>query len=206
MIRISSLSKSYGSRVLFNQYSLEIEDREFVVFTGKSGCGKTTLLNMIGGIETVDDGEVVVNGFHVSKGKNLKQYYQSCVGFLFQNFALMENKTVEENLNIIQKKSRTDIDMDTALKYVGMEHSEKQKICYLSGGEQQRIALARLLMKKSDVILADEPTGSLDRQNALKVIELLHAFQDMGKTIIMVTHDLSLITNRMKRIDLPVKS
>ena len=183
MIRIEGLCKAFGEHVLFKDFSLEVKDKEFGVFTGVSGCGKTTLLNMIGGIEPVDAGRILVDDLEITKARNLQTYYRSYVGFLFQNFALVERKTVEENLNMIQKSARSGIGMQEALERVGMQGKEKQKVYSLSGGEQQRIALARLMMKQCRMILADEPTGSLDKANAKQVMEILKSFTEMGKTI-----------------------
>lgn len=202
MIRISGLRKAFDTQIIFDDFSLEIQDGEFVVFTGKSGCGKTTLLNMIGGIEPVDDGQIVVDNLDISRMRNLRTYFCKHVGFLFQNFALVEGKTVEDNLQMIRKDARTSITMNEALERVGMRGKEKQKVYSLSGGEQQRIALARLMMKQCSLILADEPTGSLDRDNSTRVMELLTAFPAMGKTVIMVTHDPTLINSSMRRIEL----
>lgn len=200
MIRIQNLKKSFGDHVIFDDYSLTIQDREFAVFTGPSGCGKTTLLNMIGGIENCDSGSILIDGLDISKAKNLRLYYRKYVGFLFQNFALIERKTVRENLELIKQNARSGISMQEALERVGMAGRENQMVYALSGGEQQRIALARLMMKQCTLILADEPTGSLDRQNALEVMDILTSFQEIGKTVIMVTHDPSLITPEMHRI------
>lgn len=200
MVKIKALYKAFGEHVLFKNYSLNIAQNEFVVFTGASGCGKTTLLNMIGGIEPVDDGSIIVDGITITKEKNLRRYFQKSIGFLFQNFALVDEMTVEENLNLIKKNARSDISMLDALQRVGMEGREKQKVYSLSGGEQQRVALARLMMKTCSLILADEPTGSLDRRNAEQVMNILCSFQKMSKTVIMVTHDPTLIDDSMRKI------
>ncbi len=200
MIRIENLKKAFDTHVIFDGFSQEIPDREFVVFTGASGCGKTTLLNMIGGIEPADSGEIIVDDLNITKTKNLKTYFRQYVGFLFQNFALVENKTVEENLKMVRDQARSKVSMNEALDRVGMLGREKQKVFSLSGGEQQRIALARLMMKQCRVVLADEPTGSLDRANAEQVMRILKSFSDMGKTVIMVTHDPTLIDDSMRRI------
>ena len=202
MIQIKKLKKSFGEHTIFSDFSLNIETNDFVVFTGISGCGKTTLLNMIGGIETVDSGSIIVDDLDITNQKNLRDYYKNYVGFLFQNFALVERKTVEENLNLVCKNARSNVPLRVALEKVGMSGKEKQKVYSLSGGEQQRIALARLMMKKCSVVLADEPTGSLDRSNAIQVIEILKSFQDLGKTVVMVTHDPTLITEKMHEIRL----
>ena len=147
---------------------------------------------MIGGIEYPDSGSIIVNGFDVSKKKKQK-YFSEVVGFLFQNFALLENKTVLENLNLIKKTGRTDISIDEALKKVGLEKEKNKKVYKLSGGEQQRVALARLMIKKCSVLLADEPTGSLDKKNSEIVMKILHDLNRQGKTVIVVTHDDNII-------------
>ena len=206
MIKINRLNKAFDDHVIFKDFSLSINDGEFVVFTGVSGCGKTTLLNMLGGIEPIDSGTIIVDELDITVKKNLRAYYQTHVGFLFQNFALVDRKTVEENLRILKKNARSDISMTKALDMVGMSGKEKQKVFSLSGGEQQRIALARLLMKKCSLILADEPTGSLDKSNAIQVIKILESFHELGKTIIMVTHDPTLISESMREIHLTANS
>lgn len=202
MIQINHVKKTIGGHVIFDDLSMQIADREFAVLTGPSGCGKTTLLHMIGGIEPVDSGDILVGDFNVAKGKNLMHYYRHEVGFLFQNFALVERKTVAENLGMIRKDARSSLSMADALRRVGMAGKEKQMVYSLSGGEQQRIALARLMMKQCSLILADEPTGSLDPNNAAQVVEILKSFSEMGKTVIMVTHAPNLIEPSMRHIAL----
>ncbi|MFJ7405712.1 MULTISPECIES: ABC transporter ATP-binding protein [unclassified Lysinibacillus] len=189
MIEIKSLSKSFGNRELFKDFSLTIQDGEFIVFSGPSGCGKTTLLNMIGAIEQIDSGEILVDKIDISQKKNQLNYFGNMVGFLFQNFALIEDKTVNFNLKMIKQKNRSSISIEEALNSVGLLNKLNDKIYTLSGGEQQRIALARLMIKKCDIILADEPTGSLDKANADVVINILKNMNEYGKTIILVTHD-----------------
>lgn len=202
MIQINHVKKAIGGHVIFDDLSMQIADREFAVLTGPSGCGKTTLLHMIGGIEPVDSGDILVGDFNVAKGKNLMHYYRHEVGFLFQNFALVERKTVADNLGMIRKDARSSLSMADALRRVGMAGKEKQMVYSLSGGEQQRIALARLMMKQCSLILADEPTGSLDQNNAAQVMEILKSFSEMGKTVIMVTHAPNLIEPSMRHIAL----
>ncbi|MGE7843809.1 ATP-binding cassette domain-containing protein [Lysinibacillus sp. NPDC093712] len=189
MIEIKNLSKSFGNRELFKDFSLTIQDGEFIVFSGPSGCGKTTLLNMIGAIEQIDSGKILVDKMDISQKKNQLNYFGNKVGFLFQNFALIEDKTVSYNLKMIKQKNRSSISLEEALNSVGLLNKLNDKIYTLSGGEQQRIALARLMIKKCDIILADEPTGSLDKANADVVINILKNMNEDGKTIILVTHD-----------------
>ena len=189
LIELHNVCKSFGDKVLFDNFNFTIDAGEFVVITGESGCGKTTLLNMIGGLEPVSKGKINANGLEITNTKNLKEYYRDTVGFVFQNFALVEQKTVEENLLMVHSKGKSGVMVEEALQSVGMETSLKQKVYSLSGGEQQRIALARLRLKNCQLILADEPTGSLDRKNGQMVIKMLHQLNYEGKTVLMVTHD-----------------
>ena len=189
MIEGIELSKRFEGRVLFENFNFKIESGEFVCFSGVSGCGKTTLLNMIGMIEPFDSGKLLIDGEAIVTPKQRMQYFQKKLGFLFQNFALVENKTVEQNLKLIRKQDRTSLTMEEALKRVGLSGVLKQKVYTLSGGEQQRVALARLFFKQSEIILADEPTGSLDEANADRIMQILKELHQEGKTIILVTHD-----------------
>lgn len=189
MIEGIELSKRFEGRVLFENFNFKIESGEFVCFSGVSGCGKTTLLNMIGMIEPFDSGKLLIDGEAMVTQKQRMQYFRKKLGFLFQNFALVENKTVEQNLKLIRKQDRTNLTMEEALKRVGLSGVLKQKVYTLSGGEQQRVALARLFFKQSEIILADEPTGSLDEANANRIMQILKELHQEGKTIILVTHD-----------------
>lgn len=202
MITIKNLSKSFGEKNLFENYSLQINDGEFVIFTGVSGCGKTTLLNMIGSLEKADRGEITVDGMDITQKKNQREYLKRKVGFLFQNFALVDNKTVEENLKLVKNDCRSGVSIEEALEMVGLSDKAKQKVYSLSGGEQQRAALARLIVKKCDCVLADEPTGSLDRKNADTVFSILEKINESGKTVIMVTHDESFREKGKRVIEL----
>ena len=203
MIKFEKVSKAFGEHILFRGLTFEIADGEFVIFSGASGCGKTTLLNMIGGLEKLSGGTILVDGIDISKRSNQLEYFRSKVGFLFQNFALVENKTVRQNLELVRKKNRSEVSIEQAVERVGLSDKLDAKVYTLSGGEQQRIALARLMVKKCDLILADEPTGSLDKANAEKIMQILKALNtEQGKTVIMVTHDEELKKQGSRVIEL----
>lgn len=202
MITIQNLCKRFGDKVLFENYNLSIPDGEFVVFSGESGCGKTTLLNMIGCLEKPDSGCIIIDGIDIWKTKRKRELFSYKLGFLFQSFALLEDKTVLQNLNIINKKYRSAMSPEEALELVGLSDAMNTKVYKLSGGEQQRVALARLMLKQCDVILADEPTGSLDEKNADIVMDILHQINETGKTVILVTHNDRIIKNESRVVKL----
>lgn len=189
MIEIKNVSKSFNKIPLFENLNLVIQDGEYVVLSGKSGCGKTTILNMIGALEKIDSGEILVDGKNINKLNNKMKFFQNKVGFLFQNFALVDNKTVYQNLDVVYDKSRSGVTIEQALEQVGLSDKKNTKVFQLSGGEQQRVAIARLLIKKCDLILADEPTGSLDKENGDRIMDLLENLHKQGKTIVLVTHN-----------------
>ena len=200
MIEIRNLNKSFGEHKVLDNFSLTINDGELVIISGSSGAGKTTLLNIIGFLEPFDSGSVTVDGYELSKRKNQQEYLMNKVGFLFQNFALIESKTVRQNLEIVKPDARSEYSIEKALDCVGLSDKISNKIYTLSGGEQQRIALARLFLKKCDIVLADEPTGSLDKHNAEIVLSLLKDLNRQGKTVIIVTHDESIKASLGARI------
>ena len=190
MIQRVNLTKRYAKREVIKDLSFSIADGEFVCFSGKSGSGKTTLLNMIGLLEEPTSGRILFDGKEIRGGRARIDFYRNRVGFIFQNFALVEGKTVAQNLNLVKKNCRQDgITVEEALSQVGMEEKLYSKVYTLSGGEQQRVALARLYLKKCDIILADEPTGSLDQENAAMVMGILRKLNAKNKTVIIVTHD-----------------
>lgn len=199
MIEIKHLTKKFEGKTVLSDINLTIQSGEFVIFSGPSGCGKTTLLNMIGAIEKIEEGSILVDGLDIKNSKTHLAYFRTKVGFLFQNFGLVDHKTVKENLKLVQKECRTVLTMEEVLAKVGLEDKMDKKVYTLSGGEQQRVALARLMLKKCDVILADEPTGSLDQKNAERVLEILKQLNHEGKTIVMVTHD-EQIKNQGSRV------
>jgi len=189
MIVGKNIVKHFDELVLFDGIDFFIDDGDFVCFSGASGKGKTTLLNIIGLIEPYDNGDLIINGVRYSSNRQKLEYYRTQVGFLFQNFALIDNKTVEKNLELVSLKNRTNLTIPQVLDKVGLSDKIDNKVYTLSGGEQQRVALARLFLKKCNIILADEPTGSLDAENAQAIMEILMELNREGKTVIMVSHD-----------------
>lgn len=151
---------------------------------------KTTFLHIIGLIEEFDSGRLLIDHKEITKRKDKLLYYRQKVCFLFQNFALIEGKTVRQNLNMIKAADRTKgATIESVLEKVGLSEKIDEKVYTLSGGEQQRIALARVFLKRCEIVLADEPTGSLDKENARKVVGLLKELHKEGKTVVLVTHD-----------------
>ena len=202
MIVGKDITKSFGGLKVFEDFNFEIQDGEFVCFSGESGRGKTTLLNIIGLLEPIDSGKLIINNKQYRTNKEKRLFYKNEVGFLFQNFALIENKTVRQNLEIVRNAKKNSEEVAAAVRRVGLEEKLDNKIFTLSGGEQQRIALARLILKQCNIILADEPTGSLDKTNATIVMNLLKSLNAEGKTVIIVTHDEEIKTQVDRRIEI----
>lgn len=189
MIVAENITKKFGDKELFSDFSFRIDDGEFVCFAGRSGSGKTTLLNIIGQLEPIDSGRVLIHGREIKTNRERRKFFREDVGFLFQNFALIENKTVRQNLALVIQDAHSPVSIETVLESVGLSEKIEEKVYTLSGGEQQRVALARLMLKPCNIVLADEPTGSLDRENALAVMDILRSINKSGKTVVMVTHD-----------------
>lgn len=198
VLKIEHLKKSFHSHVVFDDFSMSANAGEFVVVEGASGSGKSTLLNMIGLLDRPDAGDIYLFGNKNIKpfSRNAENMLKDKLGYLFQNFALIENKSVYYNMligiehyPIKNKKER----IKEALQQVGLAGYEDKRIHECSGGEQQRVAIARLLLKPCELILADEPTGSLDTVNKREIFSLLLHLRDNGKTVVVVSHDPELI-------------
>ncbi|MDR1467092.1 MAG: ABC transporter ATP-binding protein [Oscillospiraceae bacterium] len=205
VLTLKGINKKFRDKEIFKDFNLEISERDFVAITGESGAGKTTLLNMMGLIEEPDSGILEFSGERAGRPNSQKasRIIRYNIGYLFQNFALLENDTVKKNLLIGLKyvkvsSKEKDYMIKKALGEVGLADFENRKIYELSGGEQQRVAIARVMLKPSIIILADEPTGSLDEDNKKVVVSLL---KDLNKTkaIVIVTHDPN-VANEASRI------
>ncbi len=198
VISIKGLAKNFGKKTVFSGFSLEIPEGSFTVISGASGSGKSTLLNIIGLLEKKDKGDMVHFGQKNIKPFSIKatSLLKDKIGYLFQNYALVDNATVEYNLKLAMEghdTSKENNRVKEVLEAVGLTGFEKKKVYQCSGGEQQRVAIARLMLKPCELILADEPTGSLDHENKMKVVDLLKGFQRAGKTVVLVTHDEDLM-------------
>ena len=207
MIEMHNIKKAYDSHIVFDEVSLSIQDGDRVAIIGRSGSGRSTLLNIIGLLDKPTSGKYLLDGkenisIHSSSARKI---LRDKIGYLFQNYALLENETVETNMKLAMRygKYRNKKEsISEALSLVGLQQTEKRMIHTLSGGEQQRVALARLLLKPCDLILADEPTGNLDEDNTEIILDLLMNLTCKGKTVVMVTHDHSHLHHFNKVINL----
>lgn len=198
-IEIINESKKYqtGSELIFanDHVNFEIEKGELAVILGSSGAGKSTVLNILGGMDSCDEGEVFIDGENIARfsEKNLIKYRRSAVGFVFQFYNLVNNLTAKENVELASEIVDKALDPETILKEVGLEHRIHNFPSQLSGGEQQRVAIARAIAKNPKILLCDEPTGALDYQTGKQILKIL---QDMAQkqrtTVIIVTHNAAI--------------
>ncbi|MEI3614889.1 ATP-binding cassette domain-containing protein [Pseudogracilibacillus sp. SO30301A] len=194
-IELKGLKKRFGQHIIFDQFNISIESGEMVCILGKSGSGKTTLLNILGLIEKKDAGQILYNGKLIHTRAQQRKLLSKKISFIFQNFGLIDNETVYDNLNLIKqlkyknKKAKIEL-MVGALTKVGLDEGIlNKKVFECSGGEQQRIAIVKILLKDCDVIFADEPTASLDNENKVNILKHLKELHKLGKTIVIVSHD-----------------
>ena len=169
-----------------------VEKGEFVVIVGPSGAGKTTVLNILGGIDTCSGGKILLDGSEISaySPKKLTEYRRYDVGFVFQFYNLVQNLTALENVELASQICRDPMDAAEALRLVGLEERMKNFPSQLSGGEQQRVAIARALAKNPKLLLCDEPTGALDYVTGKNILKLLQdTCRNTGKTVIVITHN-----------------
>lgn len=175
--------------------NFDIEEGEFAIIVGPSGAGKTTVLNILGGMDTVTSGEVRVDGHDVGslRGKQLIQYRREDIGFVFQFYNLMQNLTALENVELALQICREPLDAGQVLEEVGLGERKNNFPAQLSGGEQQRVAIARALAKNPKLLLCDEPTGALDYATGKSILKLLQdTCRHRGMTVIVITHNTAL--------------
>ena len=208
-VKLDKVSKIYGSGevkiVAVDEISFQIAKGEFVVIVGPSGAGKTTVLNILGGMDQATSGHVWVDGHDISgySGRRLTGYRREDIGFVFQFYNLVPNLTALENVELALQICKNPLDARTVLEEVGLKERLTNFPAQLSGGEQQRVSIARALAKNPKLLLCDEPTGALDYQTGQSILKLL---QDMctekGMTVIVITHNSALtpMADRVIRI------
>lgn len=199
MVELQSVSKKYrsGAREIYalKDVTFQVEPGEFVVILGPSGAGKSTLLNILGGIDCADEGKVSVSGEEITSfnEKQLSEYRARRVGFVFQFYNLIPTLTVKENVALMKELKKTALPAEEALDKMGLKGHEKKFPGQLSGGEQQRVSIARAIAKNPDILLCDEPTGALDSETGCRVLEELQKLcREDGKTTLIVTHNANL--------------
>ena len=195
-----------------NGINFSIEKGEFVIILGPSGAGKTTVLNILGGMDTCDEGQVIIDNTDISKfnSKQLTNYRRYDVGFVFQFYNLVQNLTAKENVELATQICENALDVDDTLELVGLSHRKDNFPSQLSGGEQQRVSIARAIAKNPKLLLCDEPTGALDYETGKQILKTLQdTCKNTGTTVIVITHNSALapIADRVISIrDAKVKS
>ena len=194
-LSLRHVSKTYstGGRTFkaLDNVDLDIEEGKLVVILGPSGAGKSTLLNLIGGMDSPSEGTIMAGGTDISKysENELADYRAANVGFIFQFYNILPTLTVLENVNLVADLARDALDGALALKAVGLEEHMDKFPNQLSGGEQQRVSIARAIAKNPTMLLCDEPTGALDSATGVTILKLLKEQTEHGKTVIIVTHN-----------------
>ena len=195
MIHLAHMDKNFGRHQVLKDVNLDVPTHSFTVIHGKSGSGKSTLLNILGLLTHYDAGQYQLFGQpapapYSSQAMKLRR---EAISYVFQNFALIDNESIEQNLKLaspyLSKSQASRQAMLAALEAVNLDLPLKTKVYTMSGGEKQRLAVARLKLRDSRLILADEPTGSLDADNKTIIIQLLRSLADQGKAVLVVTHD-----------------
>lgn len=199
MIELVNIKKSFGSNIVLNNLNLSISDGEFVYLVGSSGSGKSTLLNLLALFDSFDSGKYLFDGRDISVFKNSypelrNQYF----GFVFQAYCLLENITVYDNIKLPFLYSRTsesqiDKKIISIAESLNITNCLTQKVCFLSGGEKQRVAFARAIVNNPKYLFCDEPTGNLDDDNTNQIMSYLYEANRNGTTVIVVTHDNELV-------------
>ena len=208
IISLRNVTKTFGSGEtqvqILKGVNLDVREGEFLVILGESGCGKSTMLNIIGGMDQLTTGQFLFDGKDYSHldENSLTMYRRNSVGFIFQAYNLMPTLTAEENLNFIGELCEKPMDASEALKSVGLLQRKNNYPSQMSGGQQQRVSIARALIKKPRLILADEPTAALDYETSIEVLTVLENVIKAGTTLLMVTHneEIAKMANRVIRM------
>ena len=207
MVRLIDVYKEYdnGTKAL-KGVDLRIDDGEFVFLVGPSGSGKSTVIKLITGEIGATEGRLMVNGYNLNNiAVRQIPYMRRTLGIIFQDFRLIEKKTVYEKLSFVMRAigaSNREVKrrIPYVLQLVGLEDKENAYPGQLSGGEQQRVAIARALVNNPSMIIADEPTGNLDPQRSLEIMSLLERINELGTTVLVVTHEMGLVRRFAKRV------
>ena len=196
MIEIKNLGKQFQNETEIEYRDITFETGKSYMLLGASGCGKSTLLNMIAGILSPSKGSIVIDGVEMSAAtQKIKDKFRiGKIGYIFQDFKLINDMTVADNIGILRLEGVDISDMDDMLRSLDIYEKKNAKIKHLSGGQKQRVAIARALVKHPDIILADEPTGNLDVETGRRIVELLKEICSQGSAILMITHNLNLLT------------
>lgn len=197
---LRDVGKAYRGRFVIDGITLDVAAAEMIAVTGRSGSGKSTLLNIVGLLESPDCGDLHLFGERAPAigSSGATRLLRSRLGYLFQNYALIDDDTVDANLELAQmyvsgsRRAHRDA-REAALATVGLPHLGRRKVYELSGGEQQRVAIARLILKPCELILADEPTGSLDAATGGAILRMLRDFTAQGRTVVIVSHDQHVV-------------
>jgi cell division transport system ATP-binding protein len=206
IIRLFHVHKNYGAVKALSDISIDVLKNDFLFITGPSGAGKTSLLKLLYYGETVSEGQVLIDGMNLSRISNKRiPILRRKFGIIFQDYKLIPTKTVFDNIAIVletigKKRRFIEKKIRSVLRTVGMENSIHSLPPTLSGGEQQRIAVARAIVADPQIILADEPTGNLDEDSANVIFDLLKKFHNRGATVIIATHDKELIRKTGGRV------
>lgn len=207
MIRMMDVQKTYGNGICaVNHANLRIEDGEFVFLVGASGSGKTTIIKLLTAEVRPTGGKILVNNYNIGEIKKRKiPYLRRTLGVVFQDFRLIENKTVYDNvafaMRTIGARAKSIKErVPYVLELVGLADKANEKPVNLSGGEQQRVAIARALVNNPRLIIADEPTGNLDPARSLELMTLFEKINELGTTVLIVTHEKALVDEFEKRV------
>lgn len=204
-IIVNSISVEICGKKIFSDVSFSTKSGQMIAITGASGCGKTTLLNCIGLIQPISKGSILINGSKTDKWNDTKKtrFWNDNATFIYQDYGIIEDECVAYNITLNKSKMRSG-EVKDILRRVGLPGREKDMAMVLSGGEKQRIGIARALFKRAQIIYADEPTASLDASNRKSVVELLRQCAKQGTIVILATHDERLAAECDKVIDMTV--